>query len=977
MTGMDNDLYSTHGKTLMKEKQPLTRKQLLTLRIHEKNFHASKLPEQEAIFLNALKASLSDTFIEKKEFFAPPLFDGQPRIPYTLLKPEQATKSSKKPLIIHTHGGPHVYFGKNTPHAEIAWFLSHGYVVACPNYRGSTGYPKISIEDEAGFWEQVSWEQWEKEAAGKYHIYGPEDVYTVAVHMQSMDYVDSSHTFLRGGSVGSMINAHLLAGIQQGKFESIFTGVHLCGGMNYPLPTNLPDDIPLLISHGVEDDVASYEDAEMFMQKCLIKQLAAEMDDKKLWGIQTFVAELGDHHMIDPDLQLGDTSSLGYQELKKYLRVATNFIHKLSTQNLFKRKDHYLQFESLSPITNEPAETRILQQIYCYQEMQTIPITIMPVEPPKMLESGKFHGPTMALLKIKLGKHFTGNIVQDFEYYLGKQFAPMHLSSEKFIHNAGQRLLADDACMRQLFSMIAQEEYFLKKNPDHMVAYHATDQHTLQLYCFIDLWLKMLQGIIPDNLTVIHEMRLYDFIKNSFHNIEIFLQKMMPCKNQTDIFNNLPGFPERALSCNPSLVSNTFTSASCSLWWFFEPMNSIASKTTQSIIKQFFEMLGLDSAASLNRYLDLFERHYTEHNSQTLMQQFFIPYAIAKKRAYLCQIWGEPFNSNTCDLQNPETIRKLINDPIGFELNIQQVAKRAFTNFGANASFGDTEAGFRYSDLFQLRYIPGEPVPTYSWFKNPALHQQFIQELSQLIREDFVDYLAHGCKIPKTMILQGEDFRKKLYATSQDLHFFNRNKCVNVNTYYQQQLELRMDLVENPSRKQYGKIQRLPKHEKKQIQDKLALTLFGSVYRSKAAVSTFALCKKLHGYTYYDVLTITASYTFLENPCLPHGKDDYQFFMQMVDKYAAPDSIEAYPLKEVDYLRLVSLVEQIKSATQSAPEPGHKTNFIPWCVDRGRKDLENAFDSFMRHAVAANDKALGKPVDYQAIYCGVEKSMHG
>jgi dienelactone hydrolase len=152
------------------------------------------------------------------------------------------------------------------------------------------------------------------------HIHGPEDVYAVAVHMQKQTYISPHRITLRGGSIGSKINAHLLAGIKTTKFASIFNGVHLVGGQGYPAPESLPTHIPILLAHAVKDEMAPYEQASTFMQA--LKPLGFS-------SLLIFVSQFGDHHMINSALTLKDVVSPQYDEFLGYVNMLADFMQRI------------------------------------------------------------------------------------------------------------------------------------------------------------------------------------------------------------------------------------------------------------------------------------------------------------------------------------------------------------------------------------------------------------------------------------------------------------------------------------------------------------------------------------------------------------------------------------------------------------------------------------------------------------------------
>lgn len=290
----------------------MTLDDLVTLYILQKECHASPDDRNAQQDFDALYEKLTfDASITAAEMYAPSLFKDQPPIPFILFKPNFLDIKALKPIIIHTHGGPQVHMDVGKRHAEIAYFLTQGYWVACVNYRGSTGYPALS--------------PWLAKAANKHHIYGPQDVYVVAKHVQSQEGADPHHLVLRGGGFGSYINAHLLIKIARGKFDPIFKGVHLSGGVNYPPASLMPKNMAFFVSHGKQDAVAPFSQARLFIETLLLRGIL----------IQTFVAEEGDHYLINPRLQANDTRSEAYQELRRYLALTTSFVDCMFTDRPF------------------------------------------------------------------------------------------------------------------------------------------------------------------------------------------------------------------------------------------------------------------------------------------------------------------------------------------------------------------------------------------------------------------------------------------------------------------------------------------------------------------------------------------------------------------------------------------------------------------------------------------------------------------
>ncbi len=67
-------------------------------------------------------------------------FDGE-EVPLLLYRPRDLAPGERAPVVVYVHGGPEAQF---TPYFNpvIQYLVGHGYIVAAPNVRGSTGYGK-------------------------------------------------------------------------------------------------------------------------------------------------------------------------------------------------------------------------------------------------------------------------------------------------------------------------------------------------------------------------------------------------------------------------------------------------------------------------------------------------------------------------------------------------------------------------------------------------------------------------------------------------------------------------------------------------------------------------------------------------------------------------------------------------------------------------------------------------------------------
>ena len=101
--------------------------------------------------------------------------------------PNDIKQSRKYPLLVFPHGGIHGSFGTSYIHV-LREMIAQGYIVICPDYRGSVGYGK-------SFYQAIDYGGLENE-----------DVITARDYMvENYDVVDSSRVGIIGWSHGGMI----------------------------------------------------------------------------------------------------------------------------------------------------------------------------------------------------------------------------------------------------------------------------------------------------------------------------------------------------------------------------------------------------------------------------------------------------------------------------------------------------------------------------------------------------------------------------------------------------------------------------------------------------------------------------------------------------------------------------------------------------------------------------------------------------
>lgn len=938
----------------------ITLKKLIELYILQRNYHRYLENKDRYFFyqddyetFTAEYSAIMEKYqVERTFAFAAPLarhlqsMPDQPEIPFVLFRPAIATAENPQPLIIHTHGGPRIWMKPNTLHAEIAYYVSQGFVVACPNYRGSDStYIAEHFPEHA-----ETWHYWMKNSVGKHHILGPEDVYAVTLWMRDQPFIKKGKIILRGGSFGTHINSHLLAAIQQGKFEKIYSGAHLSGGVKFPAPQEMPTDMPLLIMHSINDTIAPYFDALMFMEKMLLAQTHALAQGQSKNRVQTFVALWGDHHFIDSDLKLGDVDSPTYAWLKKYLELSTEFVENIAIDRQQPIPTPLEQLRALTSNTRTQisAYTHVMQYFSTLEQKYENRVPAVEAKPLSN-EPTKLLTPTMAHLKLMLGNQFTENTRKDLTEFLTHHFKPILIETREILSDAGQQILRDEAFMQQTLNIIQKEEDFLREHPDYMVLYHAAEYHAAQVYCMITCWKKLLRGDFHSANEAITEMRFFDFMMFTFDSVELFVKKMQAAREMQ--LNYTPGYSDRATAYNPALTINCHSDASCTYWWYFIANMSKENIRTpvDTIINQILTVLGLKTPARAERYKQLFERNYHTlqrfDKGQALLQQIFLPYEMADKLSYVCQIWGEEFKPNPFQLHIPSnTVRCFRENPLALEASLQRYPT-IFTNYGDCPGFdGD---GFKYSNLLQVRYLyrPDPAVKIQSYFRQERVQQEFMRTLTMIIKEDFADYLVTGMAIPHGVVMGAEAIRVNM-RTALNIHTPSE---IPTEALYLHQEELAKGLVQNPRKEFYGDILTASPHEKIKIQTRLNSHSFFTHHR----IQLYAVCIYLKGYTYYDLLKEAA-----ENKIL--NKEDRHFLMDHVEKLASLDKVQQIYLLENDYQRLVSLIRDIER--YSYVKIKHTFFRSRGEAELFHDELKKAIAVFQKHALLAKEVSYGNNI---------------
>lgn len=139
------------------------------------------------------------------------------RVEAFLTHPLGRTSSSRHPLIVEIHGGPH---GQQGPafNSKAQVYAAHGYAVLMVNYRGSTGYGQKFID--AIFRDQDGGEA--------------EDVlYAVDSALARWPWLDSSRLGIEGGSYGGQLTNWLITRTDRFKAAIPIAGISNLVSFNY------------------------------------------------------------------------------------------------------------------------------------------------------------------------------------------------------------------------------------------------------------------------------------------------------------------------------------------------------------------------------------------------------------------------------------------------------------------------------------------------------------------------------------------------------------------------------------------------------------------------------------------------------------------------------------------------------------------------------------------------------------------------
>ncbi|BDP42562.1 peptidase S9 [Deinococcus aetherius] len=127
--------------------------------------------------------------------------EGGLHVPAILYRSRSTTPGERFPALVCVHGGPTAQFFRAFS-AQLQFLADRGYVVLCPNVRGSTGY---GVE-----WRDANLRDW----GGR----DLEDVAAGAEYLKTLDFVDPGRVGVFGGSYGGYLS-YLAAVKKPGLFK--------------------------------------------------------------------------------------------------------------------------------------------------------------------------------------------------------------------------------------------------------------------------------------------------------------------------------------------------------------------------------------------------------------------------------------------------------------------------------------------------------------------------------------------------------------------------------------------------------------------------------------------------------------------------------------------------------------------------------------------------------------------------------------
>ncbi len=185
---------------------------------------------------------LAEVAISDPDTFVTTTSDGT-ELDTWLLKPPGFNETSRYPLILQIHGGPHGMYGHTFYH-EFQVLAAQGYLILYCNPRGSTGSGQEFVNAAAGDWGGVDYR----------------DLMEVVDQACERPYVDSSRLGVTGGSYGGYMTNWMIT--QTDRFKAAVTMRSTCNRHNL---TGTSDMVWSYASW--EFGGSSYERTEFYLER--------------------------------------------------------------------------------------------------------------------------------------------------------------------------------------------------------------------------------------------------------------------------------------------------------------------------------------------------------------------------------------------------------------------------------------------------------------------------------------------------------------------------------------------------------------------------------------------------------------------------------------------------------------------------------------------------------------------------------------
>lgn len=269
------DVFNKIGKPYVPSEEAKIFTHLYILNKEAREAQLANAPDmnQKVKALEAATSNLGVEFQSKREDIIrkPRTINGVEAIFY--YRSPEFYQDKNRPILVYTHGdGADNKMDTNRFDPLLDYYIAQGYVVVAPNFSA-----KNAIED----------------------------VYQVGMGVREIKdlEIDPDQVFLTSISAGSYLNFKMLEKIGQEKRINPFSAVQLVSSRADPnfkdRVKDLPHDIPYLIVHGEQDDVAPVQ---------YMKDVYQAMVDQK-FHVSAYFSPTGNHHMVDVGRTISPTTS--------------------------------------------------------------------------------------------------------------------------------------------------------------------------------------------------------------------------------------------------------------------------------------------------------------------------------------------------------------------------------------------------------------------------------------------------------------------------------------------------------------------------------------------------------------------------------------------------------------------------------------------------------------------------------------------